>query len=117
MQFLANENFPLDSVHLLRRAGHHVFSISENRPGMKDVDILKRALKDKSIILTFDRDYGELIFKYPKLIPEGLVYFRFEPLTPEMPAVILLKVIKEKSIILLKHYTVLEEDRIRQRSL
>jgi len=117
MQFLANENFPLDSVHLLRRAGHQVESISEARPGMEDVDVLKRALKDKSIILTFDRDYGELIFKYPKLMPEGVVHFRFEPSTPEEPALILLRVINEKVIKFSKHYTVIEEDRIRQRDL
>ena len=117
MIFLANENIPLDSVHLLRRAGHHVLSVTEKYPGMKDVDILKRAVKDKSVILTFDRDYGELIFKHPKLIPEGLVYFRFDPSTPEETAIILLKILKPKDIKLLKHFTVIEEDRIRQRIL
>ena len=117
MQFLANENIPSDSVHVLRRAGHRVASIAEDRPGMKDVDVLKRAIKGKSIILTFDRDYGELIFKYPKLIPQGLVYFRFDPSTPEEPALILLKILKQKDISLFKHFTVIEEDRIRQRVL
>ena len=94
-----------------------VASIAEDRPGMKDVDVLKRAIKSKSIILTFDRDYGELIFKYPKLIPQGLVYFRFDPSTPEEPALILLKLLKQKEIDLLKHFTVIEDDRIRQRIL
>jgi predicted nuclease of predicted toxin-antitoxin system len=117
VNFLANENIPLDSVHLLRRAGHHVLSISEKHAGMKDVDVLKRAVKDKSIILTFDRDYGELIFKYPKLIPVGLVYFRFDPTTPEEPASILLKILKQKNIHLLKQFTIIEDDRIRQRTL
>ena len=117
MKFLANENIPLDSVHLLRRAGHHVESILEDHPGMKDIDVLKRALRSKSIILTFDRDYGELIFKYPKLIPEGLVYFRFDPVTPDQPAIILINITKEKDITLFRHFTVIEEDRIRQRAL
>ena len=117
MNFLANENIPLDSVHLLRRAGHRVFSILEEHPGMKDVDVLKKALRNKTIILTFDRDYGELIFRYPKLVPEGLVYFRFDPATPEMPAAVLLKIIKQKDIDLINHFTVIEEDRVRQRSL
>ncbi len=117
MNFLANENIPLDSIYVLRRAGHHVESISEYRPGMKDVDVLKRAVKYKSIILTFDRDYGELIFKYPKLIPTGLVFFRFDPATPEEPAMILLNVVKQKGINLSNHFTVIEEDRVRQRAL
>ncbi len=117
MKFLANENIPLDSVHLLRRAGHHVISILEDHPGMKDIDVLKQALRGKRIILTFDRDYGELIFKYPKLIPEGLVYFRFDPSTSEQPAIILINIMKEKDINLLGHFTVIEEDRVRQRAL
>ena len=117
MKFLANENIPLDSVHLLRRAGHQVVSILEDHSGMKDIDVLKQALRSKSIVLTFDRDYGELIFKYPKLIPEGLVYFRFTPSTPEDPALILLQISKQKDINLLKHFTVIEEDRVRQRRL
>ena len=71
----------------------------------------------KSIILTFDRDYGELIFKYPKLIPEGLVYFRFDPATPDQPAVMLINILKAKDINLLRHFTVIEEDRLRQRVL
>ena len=117
MKFLANENIPLDSVHVLRRAGHHVVSISEEHAGMKDIDVLKMAVKDRSIILTFDRDYGELIFKYPKSIPEGLVYFRFSPATSEALALILLRILKQENIPLLKHFTIIEEGRIRQRTL
>ncbi len=63
MKFLANETIPLDAVNLLRRSGYEVAMIAEVCPGMKDIDVLKRAVHDKSIILTFDRDYGELIFK------------------------------------------------------
>ena len=115
MKFLANENIPSESIHLLRRAGHQVMSIAERHAGMRDEDVLRRALKHKSIILTFDRDYGELIFKYPKLIPQGVVYFRFDPSTPQEPAIILLKILRNRSIDLAKHFTVIEEDRIRQR--
>lgn len=117
MKFLANENFPLDSVYLLRRAGHRVLSVSEENAGMQDIDILKEAVKTKSIVLTFDRDYGELIFKHPKLLPTGLVYFRFDPATPEEPALILLNTLMQRSVHLPKHFTVIEESRIRQRTL
>ena len=40
MRFLANENFPLPSVHLLRQAGHDVVSITEESPGITDDRIL-----------------------------------------------------------------------------
>lgn len=62
MRFLANENFPLPSVRLLRSAGHDVLSITEESPGISDDRILARAVAEERIILTFDRDYGELIY-------------------------------------------------------
>lgn len=44
MRFLANENFPLPSVRLLREAGHDVVSISEETPGITDSQVLSRAV-------------------------------------------------------------------------
>ena len=69
MRFLANENFPLTSVRLLRQAGHDVVSITEETPGVADDHILARAVIEDRIILTFDRDYGELIFTPVTLLP------------------------------------------------
>ncbi len=43
MDFLADENFPLSSIKLLRNAGYNVASVIEEIPGAKDSDILKRA--------------------------------------------------------------------------
>ena len=61
MNFLANENFPLLSIHQLRNAHHDVASVIEDTPGAKDHEVLTRAQKEKRIVLTFDRDYGELL--------------------------------------------------------
>ena len=63
MRFLANENFPLPSVRLLREAGHDVVSISEETPGITDSQVLSRAVSEQRIILTFDRDYGVMIYR------------------------------------------------------
>jgi predicted nuclease of predicted toxin-antitoxin system len=64
MQLLANENFPLVSVQLLRQANYDVASITEDSPGIEDPEVLARAVDEQRIILTFDRDYGELIFRF-----------------------------------------------------
>lgn len=61
MDFLADENFPLVSIRLLRNAGHNVVSVIEATPGGKDRDVLKRAHEENRVVLTFDKDYGELI--------------------------------------------------------
>lgn len=46
MWFLANENFPLPSVRLLRQAGYDVASVTEDSPGIEDSEVLTRAAND-----------------------------------------------------------------------
>ncbi len=64
--FLANENFPKPSPLLLREKGFVVKSIQEDFPGISDPEVMKITTRENLIILTFDSDYGELIFKYAK---------------------------------------------------
>jgi len=117
MDFLANENFPLLSVRLIRNAGHNVTSVLEEASGAKDIEVLKRAHREKLIVLTFDRDYGELIYRHKQFTAGGIVYFRFDPRTPEEPAKILLTIIEEEKVVLPGRFTIIERGRIRQRPM
>ncbi len=76
MKFLANENFPYPSIKILRDNDLEVFSIGEESGGISDIEVLNRAVIEDLIILTFDRDYGELLFKYRLDPPPAVVYFR-----------------------------------------
>jgi predicted nuclease of predicted toxin-antitoxin system len=117
MDFLANENFPLLSARRLREAGHRVVSIIQEAPGSKDEDILKMAHTESLIILTFDRDYGEMIYRHQALPPAGVVYFRFAPATPSEPAEILINVMDRADLSIIGKFTIVERGRVRQRSL
>jgi predicted nuclease of predicted toxin-antitoxin system len=117
MRFLANENFPLKSVHRLRGAGHSVEAVIEDSPGVKDWEVLTRAANESRIVLTFDRDYGKLIYRRRLSVPAGIVYFRFAPATPEEPAEHLLKLLAISSLSLEGNFTVVERGRVRQRPL
>jgi hypothetical protein len=55
MRFLANENFPLLSVRILRQAELEVASVTEDSPGIEDSEVLARAADEERVILTFDR--------------------------------------------------------------
>ncbi|GJM41398.1 MAG: hypothetical protein DHS20C20_16800 [Ardenticatenaceae bacterium] len=117
MRFLANENFPLASVNNLKDAGHVVASVSEIMPGAKDEDVLKYAQREAQIILTFDRDYGELIFRHKLPNPAGILYLRFFPQTPEESAEYISNLLSNSKITLEGKFTVARRDRIRQRPL
>jgi predicted nuclease of predicted toxin-antitoxin system len=115
MKFLVNENFPLPSISLLRNAGFEVLSVSEMNPGISDHEVIRQAISSNGIILTFDKDYGELIFKHAFQNPPPVVFFRFKGETPEYAGPLLVNLIKEEKISLDKIFTVIEKENIRQR--
>lgn len=117
MQFLANENFPMFSVNKLRDTGYSVIAISQLMPGAKDERVLEYANSNSQIILTFDRDYGELIYKQGLPLPEGIIYLRFIPLTPEEPADLILTLLANQHIYLQGRFTIVRRNNVRQRPL
>jgi len=58
MKLLANENFPLMSVKLLRQFGYDIKAIGENDPSIEDKQVIDLAIKENRLILTFDKDYS-----------------------------------------------------------
>jgi predicted nuclease of predicted toxin-antitoxin system len=117
MRFMANENFPLASVQRLREAGHDTLAVSEAMSGSRDEEVLSQAALEKRILLTFDRDYGELIYRKGLPAPPGVVYLRFAPSDPDEPARVVLGMESIKGLLLEGRYTVVDPPRIRQRPL
>ena len=117
MRWLANENFPGASIRLLRTGGHDVAAIIEDAPGSEDTGVLARGASERRIILTYDRDYGELIFHRRLASPAGLLYFRYEPPTPEEPAARIQQLLNTPGLVLEGMFTTVERDHLRQRHL
>ncbi|MGH3504494.1 MAG: DUF5615 family PIN-like protein [Nocardioidaceae bacterium] len=119
MDFLADENIPIASVRRLREAGHDVVAVTQESPGIPDDEVLTRAVREERVLLTFDSDYGQLVYgpENAHAPRAGIVYFRFVPTHPDEPAEHLLGVVKEASLPLTEHLTVVERGRIRQRPL
>lgn len=61
LRLLLNENFPAPSVAILRHAGFDLLSVAESHASIDDVDVLALAVREQRCIVTFDRDYGELL--------------------------------------------------------
>ena len=116
MVFLANENFPRASVLLLRNE-HTVHSIIEEFPGTDDPFVLSLAKEREAIILTFDKDYGELIYHRKLPVPPGVIFFRMDPLTPSEPAHIILEYLKQAEISFAGLFSTISRQKLRQREL
>ncbi|HSV10210.1 MAG TPA: DUF5615 family PIN-like protein [Hanamia sp.] len=113
--FLANENFPMPSIKLLRNTGFKVKSIQEEYPGIADAVVMDIACEMHLIILTFDRDYGELIFKHRRNNPPSVIYFREKGANPLFAGFLLLKLLNDSNISIQNSFTVVEENNVRQR--
>lgn len=77
-RLLANENLPAPSIQRLRAAGIEVAAVREDSPGIDDVSVLARAVAEQRWLLTFDMDYGELIFRRGLAPPPALVLYRLQ---------------------------------------
>lgn len=114
MLFLANENFPAPSIAVLRGRGYDVASIREQVPGISDMSVITLARSESRCILTFDKDYGELIFKEGVDDPPDVVFFRYRGKDPQAAASLLLHLV-ESGTELSGRFTVVEDGGIRQR--
>ena len=117
MQFLADENFPFERISLLIAQGFKVRKAATVYQGKPDIFLLQEAILNKEILLTFDKDFGELIFKSIVKDCEGVVLFRLDKYLPSTPGLILLNLIKEAAIIFTNNLTVIDEHKIRQRPI
>jgi hypothetical protein len=97
-----------------------VLDVAESMPGATDIEVLATASADARILVTFDRDYGELIYRQKRPVPLGVVFLRIPPAFPLQPAEILLSMEKLKGFGewgLEGQFTVINVRDIRQRPL
>ena len=73
MRLCANENISKECVIRLRKAGHDVSWIRAIAPGSPDLDLLARALAEDCLLITFDKDFGELVYHVGARAARGVV--------------------------------------------
>ncbi len=116
IKFLANENFPFSSVLILLSAGYDVTYIGKDYSGILDSEVIDIAINENRTILTFDRDYGELIFKKNYKPNNGVIYFRWNIFLPNEPGEYLLKLLESIEIDFYGKLTVISRENIRQKN-
>lgn len=86
VKLLADENFPAPAIRRLRAQGIDVLSVAEIMPASTDIQVLAFARQDHRWVVTFDRDYGDLVIRHGIAPPPAILYLRQEPYPPEKAA-------------------------------
>ena len=114
MNFLADESVDRQIVERLRLDGHLVWYVADMRSGITDSDVLEMANREESILLTADKDFGELVFRQ-KLADHGVVLIRLVGLPTIIKAETVASAAREHSAELGDNFTVIAPGAIRIR--
>jgi predicted nuclease of predicted toxin-antitoxin system len=116
IRLLADENLSRATVEKLRTAGFDVAFIMEDARGAPDVEVLRIAKEQDRVLVTQDRDFGELIYRDLAPVPPGVLFLRLLG-SPEAPANVLINLLKDPSFVFLGRFSVISRDGVRQRAL
>jgi predicted nuclease of predicted toxin-antitoxin system len=116
VHWLADECVDAGLVSHLRAAGHDVLYVAEVAPSVSDVEVMMRAHAERRLLLTEDKDFGDLVFRRGHAVP-GIVLLRIDPTMHGLKASRLDAAIGRFGENLLGRYTTVEEARFRTRPL
>jgi len=117
MRLLADENIPLDTVRELRAAGHDVYSATESGPGAPDLAHIETAITEDRLILTFDRDFGELAVRGAGKPKAGVLLLRIVPRSPQEVTELILGLLSRTDIQWRDRVSVVDATHVRQRRI
>ena len=116
MRLLANENIPKSAVEALRACGHDVLWVREKASGISDMEVMGLGHREERILITFDKDFGELAFCRNQPPACGIILFRIPMISSVYIAKALVKIIESRDD-WEGNFAVVEEDRIRIKPL
>jgi len=114
---LANENVPAPLVRQLREHGLTVHAVRDLMPMASDRAVLRHAHDHGLWVLTFDRDYGELVFARAVPAPPAIVFLRQGPQPMAEFAQTVVKLLDADADQLLGHLVVVSGRGVRRRPL
>jgi predicted nuclease of predicted toxin-antitoxin system len=116
MRLCANENMAEDTVLRLRRDGHEVLWIRDAAPGSSDVVVLARAQAEARLLLTFDKDFGDLVYRQGVVAAGGVILFRISQPSSAAVADRISRILMSRTD-WEGHYSVVDDSTVRMRML
>ena len=116
MNFVADESVDRDIVQRLRREGHQVWYVAEMDPGITDDDVLEVANRETALLLTADKDFGEMAFRQRRF-SGGIVLMRLAGLSAQRKEDIVADAVSQHAQELPQRFTVITPGLCRIRPL
>lgn len=112
MNFLADESCAGPVILALRETGHDVVAIAEVAKGATDEQVLERAVNEKRVLITEDRDFGELVYARGRS-SAGVILVRFHSRARHAKPATVLEAVRKLGPRLRDAFTVVEPGRVR----
>lgn len=114
MNLMADECVDRQIVDRLRGEGHEVLYVTEMDPSIPDDTVLERANQKNALLLTTDKDFGELVFRQNR-ISAGVLLLRLAGLSQIEKAKIVSSAIRDHSNELPQSFAVVSPGMVRIR--
>lgn len=112
MRFLVDECTGPTVAKWLKNLQHEVFSVYDEARGLDDESIIKKANLENYILITNDKDFGEIVFRMRKP-HKGIILLRLEDERPENKIAVLKRIFENYSDSLTNNFTIATERTIR----
>jgi predicted nuclease of predicted toxin-antitoxin system len=101
-------------VEHLRNDGHDVLYLAELSPSITDEEVLQQANDRGALLVTSDKDFGELVFRQGRAHP-GVVLLRLAGLSNATKAKIVAEVCRDRASGLFRAFSVISPGQVRIR--
>jgi predicted nuclease of predicted toxin-antitoxin system len=112
LRFLADESCDFAAVRALRAEGFDVVAVAEAMPGAADEQVMERALREDRILLTEDKDFGQLVYAAGH-VACGVILIRYPAAARSTLGARVAALVRDYGVRLPGSFVVLQPDRIR----
>lgn len=116
MRLLTDENISPVIAAALQSAGHDVLAVIVAMPAAPDDDVMALAIAEDRVLVTEDKDFGELVFRHGRR-PPGVIRLGLPGYWPAEKGARLCEVLASEGDTIIGQVVVVEPDRIRSRAL
>jgi predicted nuclease of predicted toxin-antitoxin system len=111
---LLDENMPRSAGAMLAKAGHDVAHAADMAPGADDMAVLALARVQHRVLVTFDADFGDLIYRQGVPAPPAVIYLRMNPIDGRQSGALAAAALQTSVV---GHFVVCSRDGIRRRPM